>query len=506
MPALSRPWLALAALVLSVTLHLSNGFYSEPTLPWLALSLVAALLGLCGFSWPWAHTGDRQSLVTHALLWVGVLVSAVALLDKPVAMYLADPRPWAHPELLVAVAIAATAVLAATRSRSPRASLLAACVLVAISLWLGAWIIRESPNPHIDVIPVHHDAFAALLRGQSPYGITFEDIYGGKEQFYAPEMRQGRRIMFGFPYPPLSLLLAWPGYALLGDLRYSEVLALAGAGAVIVWTGRLASHGGTDEGGTLESAVGLLSAAALLLAPRVVFQLEQGWTEPFPILLLAATVATALRRPPLAWLPLGLLIASKQHMLLALAFVSMLVPAPLPGIDTTSRWVRWRACATFALKAVGVAAAVTVPLALLDVDAFIRSAILLQLREPFRMDSLSFTRMLVAFGWPLDKQAAFAVSLSAGVLGLVLSWWRAPRTPAGFAASLGVTCFLLFAFGKKAFLNYYFLVVAALLIAVAAAGDTASESGDQPASLSPAASGRQTADEQRHSDADALPG
>ena len=122
----------------------------------------------------------------------------------------------------------------------------------------------------------------------------------------------------------------------------------------------------------------------------------------------------------------------------------------------------------FVLKAVAVAAVITVPMALLDVDAFWRSAVLLQLREPFRMDSLSFTREMLQFVIPLDKRGAMAVSLTAGLVGIALSWWRSPRTPAGFAASLGVTCFLLTAFGKKAFLNYYFMVVAFLLIAIAA--------------------------------------
>ncbi len=296
------------------------------------------------------------------------------------------------------------------------------------------------------MIPVHLDAFRAVSRGQSPYGITFADIYGANEAFYSAEMRSGGRVLFGFPYPPLSLFLAWPGHALLGDLRYSEVLALVVAAALIIWIG---------------GPVGVGCAAVLLLAPRLVFHLEQGWTEPFPILLMAATVATALRRPSLAWLPLGLLMASKQHMVLALLFAPMLVDtAGPPGIQPSRP--------AFALKAVAVAAVVTLPLALLDVDAFVRSAVLLQLREPFRLDSLSFTRALVAQGWPLDKEGALLVSLSAGALGIGLAWWRAPRTPAGFAASLGVTCFLLTAFGKKAFLNYYFMVVAFLLIAVAA--------------------------------------
>jgi hypothetical protein len=491
--ALSRPWLAVAALVLSHTLHLSDGFYHEPTLAWLGLALAAAVLGIAGVSWPWG-ADDVQDVMTRGLLKAGVIVSAVSLVTKPLARYMADPRPWMHPALLIAVAVVVFIALGVKVAHGAAARRRAAIVIAAVGLWLGAWTVRESPQPHIDVIPVHVDAFGAVARGDSPYGITFTDMYRANESFYSPEMRDGKRVLFGFPYPPLSLLLAWPGHALLGDLRYSEALALVVAITLMLWMG---------------GDVGILCGAALLLAPRLVFHLEQGWTEPFPIMLLALTVATALRRPSLAWLPLGLLIASKQHMVLALAFVPMLVdrepgtgnrkpgtgngrPAtgdvpqsvvdPGPSVATevviargpeeaVRAWVVMPSL-LLALKAIAVAAVVTLPLALLDVDAFIRSAVLLQLREPFRLDSLSFTRMFVAYGWPLDKQGAMYVSLAAGLAGIGLAWWRAPRTPAGFAASLGVTCFLLTAFGKKAFLNYYFLVVAALLIAVAAGRGT----------------------------------
>jgi hypothetical protein len=132
------------------------------------------------------------------------------------------------------------------------------------------------------------------------------------------------------------------------------------------------------------------------------------------------------------------------------------------------------------MKAIAVAVVVTLPLALLDLDAFWQSAVLLQLREPFRLDSLSFARELLLFGVPLDKQGAMALSLSAGLMGIGLAWWRAPRTPAGFAAALGLTCFLLTAFGKKAFLNYYFLVVAFLLVAVAASSRPAANPEPAP--------------------------
>jgi hypothetical protein len=486
---MSRRWLVVAAIGLSLTLQLSDGFYHEPTLVWLGLALVAALFGLTGIRWPWGGDSDRDEEPIRLLLTVGVLMSATALVSQPLARYMADPRPSAHPDLLVAVTVACLAAIGVGPVQRLAARRLAASAILAVGLWLGAWTIRESPKPHIDVMPVHVEAFAALSHGKSPYVITFDDIYGLDEAFYTPSMRSGRKVLFGFPYPPLSLLLAWPGHAVLGDLRYSEVLAIVIAAGVLVW---------------MSEGLGLLCAGALLLAPRLVFHLEQGWTEPFPIMLLAITVATALRRPRMAWLPLGLLIASKQHMVLGLLFAPMLIGASSqaagkresgpenpeagvvtgepavgsgqsaiqhPRVPSTGRNVpvaRWAEVTRFVVKAIGVAAVVTVPIALLDVDAFWRSAIMLQLREPFRLDSLSFTRELLQFGIPVDKQGAMAVSLSAGLAGIGLAWWRAPRTPAGFAASLGVTCFLLTAFGKKAFLNYYFLVVAFLLVAIAA--------------------------------------
>ena len=452
MRPLTTTWLAVAAIGLSLTLQLSDGFYYEPALVWLGLVLIAASLGVAGCGWPArARYGggnaaldrvDETSVVT--ILVVGVMVSAGALVTAPLGRYMADPRPWKDITLLAVVAAMTLAAIVGSTARVGRTRGIAAGILLAGGLWMGVWTIRASPRPHIDVIPVHVDAFAALTRGESPYGITFDDMYEGNEAFYVPELRAGGKVLFGFPYPPLSLLMAWPGHALLGDLRYSEVLAFVIAAALMVWM--------------RPDGVGLLCAAGLLLAPRLPFHIEQGWTEPFPIVLLAATVATALRRPALAWLPLGLLMASKQHMALALLFAPWLMASPRNG----------RGIAVFCAKAVAVALVVTLPLALLDPDAFYRSAILLQLREPFRLDSLSFARHFVAMGWALDKHGAVILSLGAGVAGIALAWWRAPRTPAGFAAALGLTCLLIAAFGKKAFLNYYMLVVAALLTAIAA--------------------------------------
>ncbi|MGF2076165.1 hypothetical protein, partial [Enterococcus casseliflavus] len=75
-------WLIVAAVGLSLTLQRSEGFYDEPTLVWLGLSLVAALLGLSGIHWPWRAAGDQDDESLRLLLTVVVLMSAAALVSK----------------------------------------------------------------------------------------------------------------------------------------------------------------------------------------------------------------------------------------------------------------------------------------------------------------------------------------------------------------------------------------------------------------------------------------
>ena len=198
MRALSGPWLTLSALVLSLALQISDGFYHLSTLPWLALALVAAVLGVAGVRWPWGDAG-LTAAATRPLLIVGVVVSAAGLLCKPVGMYFRDAWPWHHAALVVPVLAAVCGVLVAAASRRRALHGVATAVLLGAGLWIGAWTIRHSPNPRIDVIPVHQDAFRALAAGTSPYAITFDDIYAEHEQFYAPEMRDGKRILFVFP-------------------------------------------------------------------------------------------------------------------------------------------------------------------------------------------------------------------------------------------------------------------------------------------------------------------
>jgi hypothetical protein len=111
-----------------------------------------------------------------------------------------------------------------------------------------------------------------------------------------------------------------------------------------------------------------------------------------------------------------------------------------------------------------VALVVTLPMALWDWHAFANSVVLMQFRQPFRIDALSFTAMLAQMtGMQIGAGLAFIVAGAATVWAMR----RVPRTPAGFAASIALVLALFFAFNKQAFCNYYFVVFAACCCAAA---------------------------------------
>jgi hypothetical protein len=310
--------------------------------------------------------------------------------------------------------------------------------LLAVQLLLGIWMIRASPSPRIDVVVVHRAAIGALLEGRDPYRITFDNIYGTGSGNYNPHDVVRDRVLFGYPYPPLSLLLAAPGQAWAGDYRYAELVALVIGAALI---------------GYAQSAMTARLAASLLLTtPRVFFVLEQGWTEPIAVLMLALTVFCLIRKPPLAPWVGGLLLVTKQYLALA--------GPPLLRFATSRRGQSFR----FVLSAAIVALVVTLPFALRHPHAFINVVVLLQTREPFRIDSLSYLAWAARAGW---GAGSFAWSIAAASVALTVGLIRTPNTPAGFAASVALSALAMFAFGMKAFCNYYFFIVGALCCAIA---------------------------------------
>lgn len=388
-----------------------------------------------------------------------LIVSALAILWQFVALFTAWPsvdlqRTGGHSLFLfrTGLAGAAVAVALAFFARGARLRMGAMIAIIVFFVVLGLWTVHASANPHIDVWVFERDAARELLKGHNPYAMTFPDIYhstlpGYPQQVYGPGLVANDRCQFGFPYPPVTLLFTTLGYVIAGDPRYAQVLALVVAGIFILLSGR--------------GRIVVVAAALLLFTPRVFFILGRAWTEPFAIMLLAATVFCACHQS--RWLPvaLGLFFATKQYLILAAPLTFFLLPAG---------WT-WRGWARLLFLTAVVAAAVTLPFALWDWAAFWKSTVTVQKIAPFRWDALSF---IVWWGFhghgeqvKLANYAVFPAAV-ASLMALAIALWRSPRTVAGFAASLALVSLAFFAFNKQAFCNYYFFVIGAICCALSA--------------------------------------
>lgn len=432
--------MGLASVALGQALQINNGFFDRRAMVWLLAALLLVVGGVLAGRLRSAH--DRLAgAALPAVLLGGVLLQIAQLLSARPLMY-APLRQGRNDPLLMA-ALATTAVLTVVVALTRRPiRIVAFSGVVLAQLAAGAWVIRTVPRPPIDVVTVQQKALERIEAGRSPYSMTFRNIYGSNSGFYAQGMATDQEVLFGYPYPPLTLAFTAPADWLLGDFRYAEIVALAVAAFLI------ASLGWTRHA--------MLSAILLLTTPRVLFQIEQGWTEPFAIVLVALTMAGLWRRSG-SPLPLGLTMAIKQYLPIALVLAPLL---PLP--DRTRR-------RAFVAEAIAIAAIVTVPFLIWDSNGFLNSVVLLQFREPFRTDSLSVPAWLAASGVTIP---ALAATVAAAVAASILALRMLPQSAGGFGAGMALVALAMFAFGKKAFCNYYFFVLGVLALATAAGGRT----------------------------------
>jgi hypothetical protein len=421
----------LSAIALGHALQINNGFYDYSALKW-----VTAALALCGAGVACLRAQPRSPrrwrLAVCITLAVGIIWQLITLSIARPGFYLdADPD-----YRILRICIAAEAVMIALGIAGVRrAARIWFPAVLALNLALGVWMMKASPHPWIDVVTVHKAAIEALLQHEDPYRISFENIYGDEaKNFYNPAAIAGRRIAFGYPYPPVSLLFAVPGQVLFGDFRYAQLAALIAAAALI--------------GRSAEGLAPKLAACLLLTTPRGLFVLEQGWTEPIALLLLAATVFLMPRRPLVgAWVG-GLMIFAKQYLFLA-----------GPPFLRYALGQRRRDVLPILGFAGLAAAAATLPFALWHPNSFMNNVIWLQTREPFRTDSLSYLSWAARQGW---GQGTFWWAVGAACLAMVVSLLSTPNTAAGLCASITLYSLALFAFGSKAFCNYYYFVIGAL--------------------------------------------
>lgn len=439
--ALERPLAAvgfvLAGTALGHACQQNNGAFNDDAFFWLVFALCACFAGLLV---PRFDAIDRAARAALPL----VLLAAVAceagdLLTMSPAIYIHG----ANAKLLQPffMGAAASVVLAATAcvSKPPlgRAHVYA---LVASYVALGWWVLRASPNPWIDVFVFQRDGVAALMHGTNPYAITFPNIYGNGV-YYGPGMIANGRVLFGYVYFPLTLLMVLPGTWIFGDTRFAQLFAIALV-ALSLGAGRT------------KGTIGLAAAALLVLLPRGYFVLEQSWTEPLVLVTLALVVWSAKHRPRLLPYAVGLFFASKQYAVIA-APVGLLLIWGMP----------WRDAAAFIGKVALTGIVVTLPFVLWSPRDFYHSVVELQFYQPFRDDALS---VLAWYKRTHHVEPPVWLAFAGAIAGSALALLRLPRNAAGFAGGVAVALFLFIAFNKQAFCNYYFLVSGALFLAAGA--------------------------------------
>lgn len=446
-----------AAVALGHALQLNNGMLRPDAIAFLTVALVLSFAALFA-----ARVGrlERWSSAALPLLVVaGVFVQVGQLFTAYPAFYVRLGREEliAFYWLLAALGTSGAA-LAYAPARWPRHLLIAALVVAHFAL--GRLLIEHSPAPAIDVDVFHREGLRALFAGDNPYAITIPNIYG-HSHFYGEGLVVGDRLHVGFPYPPLSLLFSALARALAGDHRYALLVAMELAAVL----GACARPGRS----------GVWAAALFLTTPRFLFVLEAGWTEPFVVAGVGAVLFVAHRAPrALPWI-FGLFLGTKQFTVLA-----------VPASALLARWpLQRRPFALFWGKALLVVVAVMAPFFLWSPGAFLHSVVEFQVVQPFRPDSLSYLAWFHQQGGPA---ASAAWGFGAAGIAAAVALWRAPRSPAGFAATFALTLFAFVAFNKQAFANYYYLIVGLLCVAAAAAGSNAEPitAESAPRALAPA--------------------
>jgi hypothetical protein len=438
---------ALAAFCLGLAIDANDGSYSQMAIIWLTF---AGMLSMAAVA---LSTPQRIDLLARrcltAVLLVGICLEGAMLTHETHA------DSTVITGLLLVTALGCLQALVPPRLRWPlRGIMVIAFAMVSILQF------RHFGFPGIDVFVFQMKASAALAHGGNPYVpgvVQFPNVYSGKwtERFYGPGVvDQNNNLTYGFPYPPMSLLMVLPSYFFGGhafdfrgvdwggDIRFSLAISMALSAGLMA-----AARPGRW---------GALAAALFLLTPRSLYVVDLAWTEPLLTLNFSIVMFCACRCRKMLPYALGLYFATKQYTILSLPAVVLLVE----GADL------WRELWGMLWRAGLVVAAITTPFFVWNPREFIRAVVLWQLVQPFREDALSYLVLIYrhnGFHRPPIWTPFIAIIPAAG-----LAVWRGARSPAGFAAGVTLINLAFFAFNKQAFCNYYYFVMASSCWVVAA--------------------------------------
>jgi hypothetical protein len=451
----ASPWLraglmAVAAAALGWAIQVRDGLYEPKGFVGLTIALLAGGL----FFLP-PRSPALNGLMERFARWLFAAAVAFNLVqlfayDHPGSWHAFDDGQLQANRFYYAC-LSAQAVIVAGMIVRPDLGRPLLIALVAVFCAIGAWVIRSVPAPYMDVWMLQTEGIKAFLHGHSPFAAAFPDIYHRPELYAAGALRADGLVHQGFPYPPMVFWMELPGYWLGGDYRWSNLAAMALAALLIAFTPRRRPTAG--------ASLAPLAAALLLTTPRSFFVLESGWTEPTTLLLLAATVFSAVRLPRVMPVFLGLMLCSKQYLIWAIPPVVLLAGRPL----NAPRLVR------IVLAAFIAGCVASLPLILWDYRAFVAANFAIADAATFRTDAMSYLALFASVTHHVPTaRAATLIGFTAAAFASVLVMIRGPRTAAGYAAGVAFAHVAFFAFYKFAFCNYYYLLIGAFCCAAGA--------------------------------------
>jgi hypothetical protein len=279
----------------------------------------------------------------------------------------------------------------------------------------------------IDVLDLHISAAEVLLDGGNPY-TEAEALDTG------PNAGEGA-VWVGYPYPPLTMIAYSGAYLLFGDPRWATVIAMA---IVVILLVRPWVRLSRVQAGALV-ALGL----ALVAQPVLGHVIHSAWTDALALPFLAGVGLLWRKNPLMAAVLLGLAFGTKQYFILALPLLLVW------GDD--HRWKRF-------WIAGGVAALSIAPAFVIGPREAWDALVAAHLDTALRLDSIG----LAGLGWDIPFWLIVAASVA---VALRMGWHGGSASR--FLIALGATMAVTFILGSQAFLNYWFLVGAVAIVAVA---------------------------------------
>ncbi len=429
--------LALAVLVWRLYQYLPLQFLAIGLLvPAIALAVIAAAGGRRVGRL--MASGDVDSVILLGLA-VGMVVFTVSLY---LVLVPPDGFSWLGFGLIVGAVFAITAWNHRSRSVVPFVVFLLAFGSLAVLVMST----MDDRGASLDVMMFQSEASDALVSGENPFGMTFANPFSPETSamYWDPSLTKDGVLLFGFPYPPASLVTVVPFHVAFDNFRLAQAVAYLATAVAIV--------------GILPSLRGRRIATAFLLVSPLLYVVGFGWTEPLVMVAVAGVAYAFTRRSTTTPFLVGVAISLKQYAILLLPPSLLLVERP---------WTRdkvWRAM----WPPLAVTGATMIPFLLWGPGDFMNAVIRVQMVQPFRSDSLALPAVVAATIGTPPPLVIVAFQAAAVVGATVVCLRRCPIGAHGFTLGSAVMLLALFAFSKQAFPNYYSLVIGLLFIGAAA--------------------------------------